>query len=44
MDKTENKIEIMMIQLMFQKKPQSPTTEQFRNALEKRFGSLGENL
>lgn len=42
MDKTENKIEIMMIQLMFQKKPQSPTTEQFRNALEKCFGDLGD--
>ena len=38
----ENKIEIMMVQLMFKNKPQSPTTEQFRNALEKRFGDLGD--
>ena len=38
----ENKIEIMMIQLLFKNKPESPTTEQFRNALEKRFGDLGD--
>lgn len=38
----ENKIEIMMIQLLFKNKPASPTTEQFRNALEKRFGDLGD--
>lgn len=38
----ESKIEIMMIQLMFKNKPKSPTTEQFRNALEKRFGDLGD--
>lgn len=38
----EDKIEIMMVQLMFRNKPKSPTTEQFRNALEKRFGDLGD--
>lgn len=38
----ENKIEIMMVQLLFKSKPQSPTTEQFRAALEKHFGDLGE--
>ena len=38
----DNNIGIMMIQLMFKNKPQSPTTEQFRNALEKRFGNLGD--
>lgn len=38
----DNNIGIMMIQLMFKNKPQSPTTEQFRNALEKRFGDLGD--
>lgn len=38
----ESKIGIMMIQLMFKNKPKSPTTEQFRNALEKRFGNLGD--
>ena len=38
----EDKIEIMMIQLLFKNKPASPTTEQFRNALEKRFGDLGD--
>ena len=34
--------EIMMVQLLFKSKPNSPTTEQFRKALEKRFGVLGE--
>ena len=34
--------EIMMVQLLFKSKPNSPTTEQFRKALEKRFGDLGE--
>ena len=38
----ENNTGTMMIQLMFNNKPQSPTTEQFRNALEKRFGDLGD--
>ena len=38
----ENNIGMMMIQLMFKNMPQSPTTEQFRNALEKRFGDLGD--
>ena len=38
----ENKIEIMMVQLLFKSKPQSPTTEQFRDAMEKYFGDLGE--
>ena len=30
----ENKIEIMMVQLLFASKPKSPTTEQMRQALE----------
>ena len=38
----ENHIEIMMAQLLFSEKPQSPTAEQFRKALEKQFGDLGE--
>jgi hypothetical protein len=36
------KIEIMMVQLLFKSRPQSPTAEQFRKALEKQFGDLGE--
>lgn len=38
----DNKIEIMMIQLLFDQKPSSPSTEQMRKALEKRFGDLGD--
>jgi len=35
-------LEIMMVHLLFKEKPQSPTTEQVRKALEKQFGDLGE--
>ncbi len=42
MSEKEQKIEIMMVQLLFINKPQTPTTEQFRSALEKRFGDLGD--
>ena len=38
----ENKIEIMMVQLLFQQKPKSPTTAQMRAALERYLGDLGE--
>lgn len=38
----ENNIEMMMVQLLFKSKPQSPTTEQLRKALEKYLGDLGE--
>ena len=38
----ENKIGIMMIQLLFKNKPEPPAAEQLRNALEKRFGDLGD--
>lgn len=38
----DEKIEIMMVQLLFKEKPGSPTAEQFRKALEKRFGDLGD--
>ena len=31
----ENDIQIMMVQLLFNKKPQSPTADQLRKALEK---------
>lgn len=43
MDNTqENKIEIMMVQLLFKSKPKSPTAEQLKYALEKYLGDLGE--
>lgn len=43
MDQTkDNSSEIMMVQLFFKSKPQTPAAEQFRKALEKRFGDLGE--
>ena len=38
----ENDIQIMMVQLLFNKKPQSPTADQLRKALEKYLGDLGE--
>ncbi|MBQ2100021.1 MAG: DUF4261 domain-containing protein [Lachnospiraceae bacterium] len=38
----ENKIEIMMVQLLFKQKPKSPTTAQMREALERYMGDLGE--
>lgn len=38
----ENETGIMMVQLLFKGKPMSPTAEQFRTALEKRLGDLGE--
>ena len=38
----ENKIEIMMVQLLFRQKPKSPTTAQMRAALERYLGDLGE--
>lgn len=38
----ENKIEMMMVQLLFKNKPQSPSAEQLRTALEKYLGDLGE--
>ena len=38
----ENKIEIMMVQLLFKQKPKSPTTTQMREALERYMGDLGE--
>jgi len=38
----ENDIQIMMVQLLFNKKPQSPTADQLRKALEKNLGDLGE--
>mgnify|MGYP004445213703 FL=1 len=36
------KIEPMMVQLLFKNKPQSPTFEQLKQALEKYLGDLGE--
>lgn len=42
MKKEDNHLEMMMVQLLFKEKPQSPTTEQVRKALEKQFGDLGE--
>ncbi|MBP3792611.1 MAG: DUF4261 domain-containing protein [Ruminococcus sp.] len=40
--KKEDKIEIMMIQLLFRSKPASPSVKQMRNALVKRSGDLGD--
>lgn len=34
MNENANKIEIMAVQLLFEKRPKSPTTEQVRQALE----------
>lgn len=41
-DEKENKIGIMMVQLLFKNKPKSPKTEELRSALEKYAGDLGE--
>ena len=41
-EQNENKIELMTVQLLFRSKPKTPTAEQFREAMEKRFGDLGE--
>ena len=41
-DEKENKIEIMMVQLLFKNKPKSSKTEELRSALEKYAGDLGE--
>ena len=38
----ENDIQIMMVQLLFNNKPQTPTSDQLRKALEKNLGDLGE--
>ena len=38
----ENKIEMMMVELMFKSRPQTPTTDRFRKALEKYLVDLGE--
>ena len=38
----EDKIEIMMVQLLFKNRPETPSAEQFRAALEKQFGDLGD--
>ena len=42
MNENANKIEIMAVQLLFEKRPKSPTTEQVRQALENYLGDLGE--
>ncbi|MBO4928453.1 MAG: hypothetical protein J5379_09435 [Clostridiales bacterium] len=38
----ENKIELMMVQLLFRTKPPTPTAERFRDAMTKYFGDLGD--
>lgn len=38
----ENKIEIMMVQLLFNKKPQTPSADQLKAALEKYLDTPGE--
>ncbi|MBR5974427.1 MAG: DUF4261 domain-containing protein [Clostridiales bacterium] len=41
-NQSEKKIEMMMVQLLFRTKPPTPTAEQFRDAMSKYFGDLGE--